>query len=244
MNNGNKNRFWEFRNTIAGEAELILYGDISSEESWWRDVVTPKTFAKELSELGNLSRITVRIFSSGGDPFAAAAIYSLLKDNPAKIHIKVDGLAASAATVICMAGDEIEIAANGVFMIHDPLVGLYGYYNNTEMQKMMDELAVVKNTIVEAYAGRTGIPKDEISDMMTEEKWMDGREAVERGFATKLSGEDSSVFENRISGIMKNGAKVDFRNYHKVPFEVVSHFKNKINLQEEESSMEIKTVQI
>lgn len=239
------NKFWEFKNYADRTAELLLYGDIASEESWWRDVVSPQTFARELSDLGDIDRLTVRIFSSGGDPFAAAAIYEKLRDYPAKILVKVDGLAASAATVICMAGDEIEIAANGIFMIHDPTIYTYGYYNSTEMQKMMDQLAVVKKTIVEAYIGKTKLEEAEISSLMTAETWMSGREAVEKGFATRLSHEDTAVYENRMGGIMKNGAPPNFRNYHNVPQEVISCFKDKSvgtpgKTNTEETDMEIK----
>ena len=119
--------FWNFQ-PASGEnpPELILYGDIASE-TWWGDEVTPRQFTEELDALGAVPEIVVRINSGGGDVFAANAIYTRLKDNAAKITVKIDGWAASAATIIAMAGDSIEIPGNGVFMVHDPALGLLGY---------------------------------------------------------------------------------------------------------------------
>lgn len=120
--------FWTFRAAAEENAapELILYGDIASE-TWWGDEVTPRQFTEELDALGAVPEIVVRINSGGGDVFAANAIYTRLKDNAAKITVKIDGWAASAATIVAMAGDVIEIPGNGVFMVHDPSMGLLGY---------------------------------------------------------------------------------------------------------------------
>jgi ATP-dependent protease ClpP protease subunit len=122
------NKFW---NIIAAAddkpAELILYGDISSY-SWWGDKITPKQFNDDLNALGDVSEIVVRINSGGGDVFAANAIYTRLKDHAAKITVKIDGWAASAATIIAMAGDSIQIPASGVFMIHDPKTKKQPYF--------------------------------------------------------------------------------------------------------------------
>ena len=119
--------FWTFRAAAGDNAapELILYGDIASE-TWWGDEVTPRQFTEELDALGAVPEIVVRINSGGGDVFAANAIYTRLKHNAAKITVKIDGWAASAATIVAMAGDVIEIPGNGVFMEHDPVLGLAG----------------------------------------------------------------------------------------------------------------------
>jgi ATP-dependent protease ClpP protease subunit len=180
------NKFWNFV-AAAGEkpAELILYGDISSY-SWWGDEVTPAEFNKELCALGDISEIVVRINSGGGDVFAANAIYTRLKDHKAKITVKIDGWAASAATIIAMAGDVIMIPASGVFMIHKPMYGIYGWYNEDEFNKMSDELAVIKNSMINAYALKTGIDKEEIAALMTAETWYTGEEAVAAGFCDEV----------------------------------------------------------
>ena len=128
--------FWTFRAAAGDNAapELILYGDIASE-TWWGDEVTPRQFTEELDALGAVPEIVVRINSGGGDVFAANAIYTRLKDNAAKITVKIDGWAASAATIVAMAGDVIEIPGNGVFMVHDPSLGLLGYFNEADLAK-------------------------------------------------------------------------------------------------------------
>lgn len=98
--------------------------------------MTPRQFTEELDALGAVPEIVVRINSGGGDVFAANAIYTRLKDNAAKITVKIDGWAASAATIVAMAGDVIEIPGNGVFMVHDPSLGLLGYFNEADLAKM------------------------------------------------------------------------------------------------------------
>ena len=117
-------KFWNFTRNEDGVPELLLYGSIS-ENSWWGDNVSPKRFKEDLDNLGNVSEIVVRIYSGGGDVFAANAIYSMLKDHPAKITVKIDGLAASSATFVAMAGDEILMARNAYFMIHLPSMSAY-----------------------------------------------------------------------------------------------------------------------
>ena len=161
--------FWNFQ-PASGEnpPELILYGDIASE-TWWGDEVTPRQFTEELDALGAVPEIVVRINSGGGDVFAANAIYTRLKDNAAKITVKIDGWAASAATIIAMAGDSIEIPGNGVFMVHDPALGLLGYFNEAELAKMTDELKVIKQSIVNAYTLKTGKDAADVAAIMAAE---------------------------------------------------------------------------
>ena len=141
--------FWTFRAAAEESAapELILYGDIASE-TWWGDEVTPRQFSDELNALGAVAEIVVRINSGGGDVFAANAIYTRLKDNKAKIIVKIDGWAGSAATIIAMAGDVIEIPGNGVFMVHDPKMGAMGYFSAEDFKKAAAELEVIKQSIV------------------------------------------------------------------------------------------------
>lgn len=123
------NKFWNFvAQTEEDPPELILYGAISSSQSWYEDRITPMSFNEELKALGDVDEIVVRINSGGGDVFAANAIYTRLKDCKAKITVKIDGWAASAATIIAMAGDVIQIPSNGVFMIHDPKLLAWDYY--------------------------------------------------------------------------------------------------------------------
>lgn len=221
------NHFWQFRNTAetgTEEAELLLYGEIASEESWWRDTVTPLDFKRELNALGNVQSILVRIYSLGGDVFAANAIYSNLREHPAKIRVRIDGIAASAATVIAMAGDEITIDTTGVFMIHDPSVSIWGRYNSAEMEELQKRLAVAKKTIMEAYINKTGMSEEDVSALMTAETWMTGREAVDRGFCTNLvlagSAESGEKVTNKIDAAEIRNS-VNAHQYKNVPKSVL-----------------------
>lgn len=208
-------KFWKFINQSDEEAELLLYGPIS-EQTWWGDEVTPKQFAEDLKPLGEKEKITVRINSGGGDVFAANAIYSLLKDNSADIIVKIDGLAASAATIVAMAGDEIQIPSNGMMMIHDPAVVLIGYYNTEDFAELTEVLEKVKETIIIAYEKKTGKDRDEISRLMKEETWMTGQEAVDLGFAdTLLDEEVESILNGKM--LIVNDISHDISKYSKIP---------------------------
>jgi len=178
-------KFWNFAASSGNEPpELILYGDISSY-SWWGDEVTPQQFNDDLTALGEVSEIIVRINSGGGDVFAATAIYTRLKSHKAKITVIVDGIAASAATVICMAGDVVKIPAAGQFMIHDPSIWC-GWSDKNELKKAMNALETTKNSIIAAYALKTGKTNEEISSLMSAETWFTGGEAVDSGFCDEV----------------------------------------------------------
>jgi ATP-dependent protease ClpP protease subunit len=197
----NSKKFWNFVDNLDDSAELTLYGPIS-ETSWWGDEVTPKQFKKDLADIGNKSEITVRINSGGGDVFAANAIYTALKDHPAHINIKVDGLAASAATIIAMAGDTIMIPSNAYMMIHNPKTMTFDYLEAKDMRQMANTLDTIKEGIMNAYVGKTGKSKKELSKMMDSETWMTGEEAVEQGFADEVmfneNIEDSVVMKGNL----------------------------------------------
>ena len=206
--------FWTFRAAAEENAapELILYGDIASE-TWWGDEVTPRQFTEELDALGAVPEIVVRINSGGGDVFAANAIYTRLKDNAAKSTVKIDGWAASAATIVAMAGDVIEIPGNGVFMVHDPSMGLLGYFNEADLVKLTDEIKVIKQSIVNGYALKTGKPADEIASIMAAETWYDGKQAVEAGFCDKLMFEDAETTVENGAKIVVNSVSLDLNRY-------------------------------
>ncbi len=209
-------KFWKFKNTAKDEAELQLYGSIS-EYSWWGDDVTPKQFSDDLKALGDVTKITVRINSGGGDVFAAHAIYSQLKDHPAEIVVKIDGLAASSATIVAMAGDKILIPTNGTMMIHDPMVGLLGYYNASELKELEDYLnGPIKKGIIEAYKTKTGKDDDDLSDLMSKETWMVGKEAIDEGFADEILFKDvSNILDNNL--FIVNSISHDLSRYKTRP---------------------------
>lgn len=218
---GKKAKFWNFIPAVPQEnkpAELILYGEIASE-SWWGDEVTPRQFGEELAALGDVAEIVVRINSPGGDVFAANAIYTRLKDNAATITVKIDGWAASAATIIAAAGDKVLIARNGVMMYHDPAMNLRGYFKADELEKQIAALAVIKNSIVNALAMKTGKTEEEVSEIMKAETWYTGAEAVENGFADELMFEEKDV-ETEVQDdcrVVVNSVAFDLSPFRSIP---------------------------
>lgn len=157
---------------------LYLNGTIA-EESWFDDDVTPALFASELNE--GSGDVTVWINSPGGDCFAAARIYNMLRDYKGKVTVKVDGLAASAASVIAMAGDAVLVSPVSMMMIHNPATIAMG--DHTEMEKAIAMLDEVKNSIINAYQAKTGLSKQKLSQLMEDETWMNAKRAVELHFA-------------------------------------------------------------
>jgi len=210
-------KFWEFRNVSEDEAELLLYGDIASELPWADagDTVTPQKFYEELKGLRNKA-ITVRINSAGGDVFAAHAIYTQLKSHKAGVTVVVDGLAASAASIVAMAGDTVKMPANAMMMIHNPALFAFGFLTSDEMRKYAEQLDAVKGSIINAYMAKTELDKETLSRMMDEETWMTGEEAVEMGFADELMFENVPV-ESKGSVLIVNSINHDMSRFKTLP---------------------------
>ncbi len=164
--------------TLPAAAEVVIYDEIGA----WG--VTSKAFVEALKSLGALDAITVRINSGGGDVFDGLAIYNTLRTNPARVTVVVDGLAASIASIIAMAGDEILMPENGWMMIHDPSAFIVG--GAGDMEKMAETLRGIKQSLVGIYARRTGKDPAEIAGLMADETWMDGPAAVAAGFADEV----------------------------------------------------------
>lgn len=160
---------------------MFLNGTIA-EESWFDDDVTPQLFKDELnSGSGN---ITVWINSPGGDCVAAAQIYNMLMDYKGDVTVKIDGIAASAASVIAMAGTKVLVSPVSMLMIHNPMTAAFG--NSEEMQKAIEMLSSVKDSIINAYEIKTGLSRAKLSRLMDAETWMDANKAVELGFADEI----------------------------------------------------------
>ena len=144
--------------------------------------MTPEIFKSELtSEDGD---VVVWINSPGGDCFAASQIYNMLKEYSGKVMVKIDGIAASAASVIAMAGDSVSVSPVSMIMIHNPLTAAFG--NAEDMQKAIEMLDSVKDSIINAYELKTGMSRLKISHLMDNETWMDAYKAVELGFADEV----------------------------------------------------------
>ena len=180
-----KRKFWNWiQNQDESGSEmrtLFLNGEIS-DETWYGDEVTPKIFKDEL----NMCKgpISVWINSPGGDVFAAAQIYNMLMDYPYDVTVKIDGLAASAASVIAMAGTTVEMSPVAMMMIHNPATIAIG--DSEEMKKAVKMLDEVKESIMNAYEIKTGLARDKISTLMDAESWFNAKKAVELGFADKI----------------------------------------------------------
>ena len=177
-----KRKFWNWvRDADTGERTLVLNGQIA-EDSWFGDEVTPGIFRDELMK--GEGNITVWINSPGGDVFAAAQIYNMLMDYKGNVTVRIDGLAASAASVIAMAGTTVEMSPVGMLMVHNPSTAVIG--NTKEMQAAIQMLDEVKESILNAYELKTGQPRQSLSDLMDAESWMNAKKAVELGFADKI----------------------------------------------------------
>ena len=190
-------KFWRW---VVNEAEgtnvrtLHLEGYVA-ESSWFDDDITPKQFKTELYNSGSGSDdIIVKIHSPGGDTFAAAQIYNMLKEYPGKISVHVDGLAASAASVIAMAGDEVCVSPLSVIMIHNPAMLIAGEV--ADLQVGINLLSEVKESIINAYQTKTGLSRAKISHMMDGETWMSAHKAIELKFADKILYESEPVDES------------------------------------------------
>ena len=176
-----KRKFWNWVRNEGEPAVLVLNGEIS-DETWFGDEVTPKLFRADLDKCQG--DISVWINSPGGDVFAAAQIYNMLMDYPHNVTVKIDGLAASAASVIAMAGTEVQMSPVAMMMIHNPMTVDIG--DSAEMQKASAMLDEVKESIMNAYEIKTGLSRTKISHLMDAESWFNAKKAVELGFADKI----------------------------------------------------------
>lgn len=167
---------------MTNEAELLLYGDIGNYEGW--NDVTAKEFARDLAALGDVDTINLRINSVGGDVFAGQAIHSILKRHKATVNVYVDGLAASIASVVAMAGDNIYMPKNTMMMIHHPWGVRQG--NARELRKYAEDMEKIAETAIVLYMEKTGQPREKIIEIMDGETWLTAEECVELGFATQV----------------------------------------------------------
>lgn len=181
-----KRKFWNWvkndgADEFGSERTLYLNGEIS-DETWYSDEVTPQMFKNELN--AGSGDITLWINSPGGDVFAAAQIYNMLMDYRGNVTVKIDGLAASAASVIAMAGTKVCMSPVAMLMIHNPATVAIG--DQEEMQKAIDMLAEVKESIMNAYEIKTGLSRTVISHFMDAESWFNAKKAVELHFADEI----------------------------------------------------------
>ena len=180
-------RFWDWSGP-QNQRVLTINGTIA-ENSWVDDEVTPQVFQDELNQ-GN-GPIDVWLNSPGGDCVAASRIYTMLMNYPDDVNVKIDGIAASAASVIAMAGTKVSMAPTAKIMIHNPLTIVGGQKEDLDQASQM--LAETKESIINAYELKTNLPREKISSMMDDETWMNVNKAIELGFADNMLGQDKDV---------------------------------------------------
>jgi ATP-dependent Clp protease, protease subunit len=234
--------FWRWTNKVESDAgddaapsgetdeaqpEMELYGYIS-EYSWMDDDVTPKMFKNDLYLHGGGGPVKIRMNSYGGDVIAASLMSTIIRDYPGKVTVQIDGIAASAATVVAMAGDILRMQETAYFMIHDPMAVFFlASLNISELSRMADSLAAVKEGIVNAYERKTGLSRTRLAKMMTDETWMDARKAVDLGFVDEIigpKGENGKRGKGEggngegLAGMANKAAVVNaLRNYRNLP---------------------------
>lgn len=192
-------KFWEIINKADNTAEIRIYGDIVGRKAWY-DIgpsVDPVGFADDLAKLENRP-VTIRVNSNGGNVFAAQTIANNLRTYKGMTTAVVDGLAASAATIIVMAARKIIMPIGSMMMIHDPMVQINEAMNEEELQRCIDMLRPVKTSLVKSYLERSNLSKDKLAAMMKATTWLTAEECLDIGFADEIQGEVKPVMNGNV----------------------------------------------
>lgn len=221
-------KFWNMASVSDDEGEITLYGDVTSQQpvDWWTGepepglYITPEGFMEDLAAVKDKSRITVKLNSCGGDLYTGIAIHNALKALSGEVNVVVEGIAASAASVIMCAGDTVTVYPGSLVMIHGVSVMLWDYLNIQDMKQLMKGMDASERAVAEIYNAKTGIAVDTLRSMMTKETWLTGREALDKGFADALK-EDENEPEMSMSKDKKvlycNGVHHNIEGLHNVP---------------------------
>lgn len=176
-------KFWNFKALDEKTGELTLYGEIS-DVTWWGDEITPKQFKEDLDALGDIDTLNIYINSPGGDVFAGQAIYSMLNRHKAFKNVYIDGLAASIASLVAMAGDKIIMPANAMMMIHSPWTFAIG--NAQDFRKLADDMDKIRDSMIVAYESRSALTAEEITEIMDAETWLSAEDCLGYGLADEI----------------------------------------------------------
>lgn len=219
-----KKKFW---NWVKNEEGRTLYLDGAiSDETWYGDEITPKQFKAELE--GGEGDITVWINSPGGDVFAASQIYNMLMEYKGKVTVKIDGLAASAASVIAMAGGEVFMSPVSMLMIHNPMTIAFG--DSEEMSKAIAMLEEVKESIINAYELKTSLSRTKLANLMDAESWFNAKKALEMGFIDSILFTEKQESVPDIGGIIFSKMTVTNSLLNKLPKPQEPQKKTDINI--------------
>lgn len=203
-------KFWEFRNAAetGGTAELLLYGDISST-SWWGDEVTPQAFAADLATIPAMDDLTVRICSGGGNVWAAQAIGAMLENRLGTVTAQIEGICASAATIVASHCKVVKAAEDATYMIHPIKVNPNGFVDMEGLKQLMDALTVMRTNVLNQYAKKTGHTVEEVAAWMDATSWWTAAEAKENGFIDEITESNQTAkIENRNGALFVNSIAV------------------------------------
>lgn len=225
--------FWKLVDAVDGGEPEIEFNGYISEFSWFDDDITPQKFKDDLYRVGKGGPVTIRMTSWGGDVIAASLLNTILRDYPGKVTVQIDGIAASAATVVAVAGDEVRMQETAFFMIHDPsFVFFMAQINLEQMERMAACLKAVKEGIINAYETKTGLSRSRLAKLMTDETWMDAQKAADLGFVDEVVRGGQKAL-----ALPKNTAVVNaLRSFTNVPQEVLDALTEDVTDEAEVSS--------
>lgn len=225
---GTATKFWNIASVSEDSGEITLYGDVLSKRmyDYWKgewvpgNYITPEGFMEDLELVKNKKNITVKINSCGGDLYTGIAIHNALKGLDATVNVIIEGIAASAASIIAVAGDKVSVYPGSIMMIHGVSVYNYDSMNLQDLRKLEKMMEANEEAIAEIYHNKTGIPVDELRNLMAEEDWMTGKKAVEKGFADEvLEGEEdvSLTMSADKKILMVNGIRHNAEYFRNMP---------------------------
>lgn len=221
-------KFWNMAETGDDSAEITLYGDVMAQQptDWWTGqpepglYITPEGFMEDLARIKDKAHITVKLNSCGGDLYTGIAIHNALKALSSAVNVVVEGIAASAASVIMCAGDTVTVYPGSLIMIHGVSVVLWDALNIQDMKQLIKGMDASERAVAAIYNAKTGIEIDKLRGMMTKETWLTGAEAIENGFADELA-EGEAAAEMSMSGDRKvlfvNGIQHNVGAFHNIP---------------------------
>lgn len=220
---GNSGRCWNIASVSEDEGEIVLYGDVLSQQpiDWWTGepepgmYITPEGFMEDLALVKDKSKITVKLNSCGGDLYTGIAIHNAIKSLSAEINVVVEGIAASAASVIMCAGDTVSVYPGSLVMIHEPRCTVIDYCGVDDLKAIIKMLNAGIDSCAEVYAAKTGDTVDHLKSMMHKETWMTGKEAIDKGFADELlDGADPDMKMCGKDVLMVAGIRHDVKGLH------------------------------
>jgi len=210
-----RNSFWKVVKAKANKAELLIYGEISSF-SFWGDEVTPKEVNEMLNAIGDVSELSVRINSPGGDVFAGMAIHSMLKRHSANVTAYIDGLAASISSVIPLAANKIVMPKGSLYMMHRPM-GSARMMRSEGLRQRADLLDKIENEMTDLYSTKSGLTAEQIKPLLEAETWYSADEAKAAGFIDEIEGEMQAAACLQGDTAIINGVEINWRQFVNAP---------------------------